>query len=336
MLRTRADEISEIAFGFMASKALFSALHFDLFTHLDKGPQTATEIGKASGLHPDRAETLLTALAGLGLVAVEDGKFSNSPAAEAFLVKGAKYDFGDYLCRQVGQQMYGLLDQVEDALSNKLPDDATSSYADWFSDPAEAKLYSESQHAGSLGPARQLARAIDLSGAKRMLDVGGGTGAFAITLCKAFPGLDATVVDFPNVATIGREFVDKAGLSDRIHYIEGDGLKADWPRNQDVILMSYLLSGVPGETHEGLIKRAYDHLAPGGRLLIHDFVVSADRTGPKLAALWQLQHTAFTPEARSVDDAWLAETMEKYGFKDARVDTMIPEMTMLAQAVKPT
>ncbi len=336
MLRTRADEISEIAFGFMASKALFSALHFDLFTHLDKGPQTATEIGKASGLHPDRAETLLTALAGLGLVAVEDGKFSNSPAAEAFLVKGAKYDFGDYLCRQVGQQMYGLLDQVEDALSNKLPDDATGSYADWFSDPAEAKLYSESQHAGSLGPARQLARAIDLSGAKRMLDVGGGTGAFAITLCKAFPGLDATVVDFPNVATIGREFVDKAGLSDRIHYIEGDGLKADWPRNQDVILMSYLLSGVPGETHEGLIKRAYDHLAPGGRLLIHDFVVSADRTGPKLAALWQLQHTAFTPEARSVDDAWLAETMEKYGFKDARVDTMIPEMTMLAQAVKPS
>ena len=92
---------------------------------------------------------------------------------------------------------------------------------------------------------------------------------------------------------------------------------------------------MPGETHEGLIKRAYDHLAPGGRLLIHDFVVSADRTGPKLAALWQLQHTAFTPQARSVDDAWLAETMEKYGFEDAKVDTMIPEMTMLAQAVKP-
>ena len=167
------------------------------------------------------------------------------------------------------------------------------------------------------------------------LDVGGGTGAFAITLCKAFPGLDATVVDFPNVAAIGRKFVEKAGLSDRIHYIEGDGLKADWPRNQDVILMSYLLSGIPGETHDGMIKRAFDHLAPGGRLLIHDFVVSADRTGPKLAALWQLQHTAFTPEARSVDDAWLIEVMEKHGFKDAKVDTMIPEMTMLAQAVKP-
>lgn len=335
MLRTRADEISEIAFGFMGSKALFSALHFDLFTHLNDGPKTAAELGKAAGLHPDRAETLLTALAGLGLVAVEDGTFSNAPASEAFLVKGAKYDFGDYLRRQVGQQMYGLLDQVEDALSGKLPPEATGSYAEWFSDPAEARLYSESQHAGSLGPARQLIRALDLSGARRMLDVGGGTGAFAITFCKAFPELSATVVDFPNVAAIGREFVEKAGLSERIHYIEGDGLKTDWPRGQDVVLMSYLLSGVPGETHEGLIRRAFEHLAPGGTLLIHDFVVSADRTGPKLAALWQLQHTAFTPKARSVDDAWLVEAMERHGFKDASVETMIPEMTMLAKAVKP-
>jgi ubiquinone/menaquinone biosynthesis C-methylase UbiE len=336
MLRTRADEISEIAFGFMGSKALFSALHFDLFTHLNDGPKTAAELGKVSGLHPDRAETLLTALAGLGLVAVDDGKFSNAPASEAFLVKGAKYDFGDYLRRQVGQQMYGLLDQVEDALSGNLPPEATGSYAEWFSDPEEARLYSESQHAGSLGPARQLVKALDLPGAKRMLDVGGGTGAFAITFCKAFPEISATVVDFPNVAAIGREFVEKAGLSDRIHYVEGDGLKTDWPRDQDVILMSYLLSGVPGETHEGLVKRAYDHLAPGGTLLIHDFVVSADRTGPKLAALWQLQHTAFTPKARSVDDAWLVEVMERNGFKDASVETMIPEMTMLAKAVKPT
>ncbi len=335
MLRTRADEISEIAFGFMASKALFSALHFDLFTHLDKGPRTAESLGKVAGLHPDRAETLLTALAGLGLVAVEDGKFSNSPAAEAFLVKGAKYDFGDYLLRQVGQQMYALLDQVEDALGGTMPDEATGSYAEWFSDPAEARLYSESQHAGSLGPARQLVRALDLSGAKRMLDVGGGTGAFAITMCKAFPELSATVVEFPNVAKIGREFVEKAGMSDRIRYVEGDGLKAEWPVDQDVILMSYLLSGIPGDTHEGLIKRAYDHLAPGGQLLIHDFIVHADRTGPKLAALWQLQHTAFTPEARSVDDAWLAEAMQRHGFKDAVVETMIPEMTMLAKATKP-
>ncbi|RAH96977.1 methyltransferase [Acuticoccus sediminis] len=332
---TQADEISQIAFGYMGSKALFAALESDVFTLLSSGPMTAEDIAGKTALEPDRAETLLTALAGLGLVTVDDGRYANSPAAEAFLVKGAKYDFGDYLRLQVGRQMYPLIDQIEAALENRLPDDATASYADWFSDPEQARLYSESQHAGSLGPARQLARNIDLSDAGTLLDVGGGTGAFAITLCKANLNLKATVVDYPNVAALGKEYVKEAGLDDRITYVEGDGREDIWPKNQDVVLMSYLFSGVPGDAHEGLIARAYDHLAPGGRLLIHDFVVDADRTGPKLAALWQLQHTAFTPEARSLDSGWLAESLTKAGFHEVEVRPMIPEMTMLASGHRP-
>ncbi|CUH62806.1 Demethylspheroidene O-methyltransferase [Thalassovita gelatinovora] len=332
---TEADQISDIAFGFMGSKALFAALGAGVFTHLDDGPLSCAELATLCPLDEIRTEILLTALAGLGLVEGENGKFKNSPAAESFLVKGAKYDFGDYLRLQVGQQMYGLLDQIDDALQDKLPDEATASYAEWFSDPEEAKIYSASQHSGSLGPARQLARKIDLSDARHLLDVGGGTGAFAITLCKAFPNLTATIVDFPNVAILGREYVARAGLSDRISYVEGNALETEWPGGQDVVLMSYLFSGVPGEAHDGLLGRARDQLKPGGRFLLHDFVVREDRTGPKLAALWQLQHTAFTPRARSLDEGWLRTSLDKAGFEDISVDVMIPEMTMLASAVKP-
>lgn len=334
-LLTTAEEISDIAFGFMGSKALFAALHFGVFTHLANGPMTAEELGTASGLPTERARTLLTALASLTLVSAEDGRFANSPAANAFLVKGAKYDFGDYLRLQVDRQMYRLLDQIEPALANKLPEEATGSYADWFSDPEEARLYSESQHAGSLGPARGLAKAVDLSDAKTFLDVGGGTGAYAITMCKAHPELKATVVDFPNVAALGRKYVQEAGLSERITFVDGNALETEWPKHQDAVLMSYLFSGVPGETHAGLIKRAYDTLTEDGHYMVHDFVVNEDRTGPKLAALWQLQHTAFTPTARSLDDATLAAEIRKAGFKDVEVREMIPGLTMLATGRKP-
>lgn len=334
-LLTEADDISRIAFGFMGSKALFAALELEIFTHLTEGPKTAAELAKAAGVHEDRATTLLTALAGMGLVAVEEGRFSNAPASEAFLVQGAKYDFSEYLRLQVGQQMYPLMDQLEDALSGEMKEDATASYADWFSDPGEARLYSESQHAGSLGPARQLARSLDLGDGGRLLDVGGGTAAYDITLCKAFPGLTATVLDFPNVAALGRDYVAAAGLSDRITYVEGNALEEDWPGGQDVVLMSYLFSGVPGETHERLLRQAFDVLNPGGQVLIHDFVVEEDRSGPMLAALWQLQHTAFTPEARSLDVGWLDGALAEAGFTGVTVKPMIPEMTMLAQGTKP-
>lgn len=332
---TTAEEISDIAFGFMGSKALFAALHHDVFTALEGRPANAEEVGEHAGLHAERARTLLTALASLGLVSVDEGRFANAPAASAFLVKGAKYDFGDYLRFQVDRQMYGLLDQLSDALADRLGEDATASYEEWFSDPAEARLYSDSQHAGSLGPARGLAKSVDLSDARHLLDVGGGTGAFAITLCKAFPDLSVTVIDFPNVAAIGREHVAAAGLSHRITYKDGNALVAPWPRPVDGILMSYLFSGIPGDTHGDLLARAFDHLSADGRLMIHDFVVSGARDGPKLAALWQLQHTAFTPKARSLDDAWLKDALEVAGFEDVSVAPMIQGLTMLAEARKP-
>ena len=335
-LATNADEISDIAFAYMGSKALFCALDLEIFTALSQEPRDAEELAKTAEVRPDVMTTLLTALAGLGLVTQKDGKWKNAPASEAFLVKGAKYDFGDYLRLQVGRQMYGLIDQLDGVVGGEMAPGSTKSYADWFSNPAEARLYSESQHAGSLGPARQLARSLDLSGARTLLDVGGGTGAFAITLCKAFPELTATIVEFPNVAALGREYVTEAGLSDRIRYVEGDGREDIWPRGQDVLLMSYLFSGVPGEAHEPLMRRAYEHLAPGGHYLIHDFIVDADRSGPKLAALWQLQHTAFTPEARSLDTDSLQETLKATGFQKVRIETMIPEMTMLAKGRKPS
>jgi ubiquinone/menaquinone biosynthesis C-methylase UbiE len=334
-LLTTAEEISDIAFGFMGSKALFAALHYGVFTELAEGPQEAEALAEACGLPPERARTLLTALASLGLVSVEDGRFANAPAAEAFLVRGAKYDFGDYLRLQVDRQMYRLLDQIEPALANRLPEEATGSYADWFSDPEQARIYSESQHAGSLGPARGLAKLADLSKARRLLDVGGGTGAYAITLCEAWPELTATVVDFPNVAALGRRYVDEAKLSNRIRYIEGNALETPWPEGQDAVLMSYLFSGVPGEAHDRLIADAWRVLEPGGTVMIHDFIVEAERTGPKLAALWQLQHTAFTPEARSLDDAWLAGALRAAGFEDVTVQPMIPGMTMLAMGRRP-
>ncbi|CUH75018.1 methyltransferase [Tropicibacter naphthalenivorans] len=333
---TEAEDISDIAFAYMGSKALFAALEFGVFSALSGGAVSLDELSAQTGLPRERCRTLMSALTSLGLTTRDAaGRFANSPAAEAFLVKGAKYDFGDYLRLQVGQQMYPLMDQIEKALPGDLGADETASYAQWFSDPEEARLYSQSQHAGSLGPARGLARRVDLSQARHLLDVGGGTGAFAITLCKAFPQLKATVIDFPNVAALGETYVADAGLSDRITYQHGNALEADWPSGVDAILMSYLFSGVPDHTHEGLLTKAFDRLHPGGKVLIHDFIVDADLSGPKNTALWQLQHTAFTPEARSLDDAWLAQALGRAGFDAVEVAPLIPGMTKLAVGVKP-
>ena len=332
-----AEEVSSIAFGFMASKALFAGLHIDVFTQLADGPRNSQQIAETAGIPINRVITLMTALTTTGLVerSNEGETYANSPGAAAFLARGAKYEFGDYLRYQIDQQMYPLLEQLNQVLDGTLDSDSIDSYQHWMADPEQALIYCEAQHAGSLGPGRTLARLVDLSKAETLLDVGGGTGAMSIRLLENYPNLVSTIIDFPNVAEIGWQFIAKAGMVDRIRYIPSNALVADWPKEQGAILMSYLFSGIPGEEVPRLIDYAFECLEAGGSLMIHDFMVEDDRTGPPMAALWQLQHMAFTPEARSVTPGWLRTRLQEAGFVDIQEDGMIPGLTRLIHARKP-
>ncbi len=330
-----AEEVSSIAFGFMASKAMFAGLHLDVFTNLADGPKSCEKLSEVIGVPLNRIVTLMTALNGVGLVEKDDDLYANSPGAEAFLSRTSKYDFGDYLRYQIDQQMYPFLGQLNDVLDGSLNSDAVDSYQHWMSDPEQAALYSNAQHAGSLGPGLTIARTVDLSGATSLLDVGGGTGAMTIRLLEANPELSSTIIDFPNVSEIGWRFITDADMTNRVRYIPSNALTVEWPTEQDAILMSYLFSGIPGGEVPRLVKYAYDCLAPGGRIMVHDFMVEDDRTGPVMAALWQLQHMAFTPEARSVTAGWLKAEMKKVGFVDIQDEQTIPGMTHLVHARKP-
>jgi hypothetical protein len=332
-----AEDVSHIAFGFMASKALFAGLHIDVFTLLAAGAKSSKQIADEADIPMNRVTTLMTALTSVGLVDRddEDEIYSNSPGAQAFLAKGAKYEFGDYLRYQIDQQMYPLLGQLNEVLDGTLDPDSIDSYQHWMADPEQASIYCEAQHAGSLGPGRTLARLVDLSEADTLLDVGGGTGAMSIRLLEAYPKLISTIIDFPNVAEIGWHFIATAEMVDRIRYIPSNALVAEWPKEQGAILMSYLFSGIPGAEVSRLVDYAFDCLAAGGSFMVHDFMVENDRTGPPMAALWQLQHMAFTPEARSVTPGWLRTRLQDAGFLDIQEDEMIPGLTRLIHARKP-
>jgi len=124
-------------------------------------------------------------------------------------------------------------------------------------------------------------------------------------------------------------------MSDRITYQPGNALTDDWPDSADAVLMSYLFSGVPGTELPRLIRKSFDTLTPGGRIMVHDFMVDESREGPRLAALWQLQHTAFNPHAKSITSDYVAGLMEGAGFEGIDISIMIPGLTTLVHGRKP-
>lgn len=200
-------------------------------------------------------------------------------------------------------------------------------------DAGEAARFSHSQHVGSLGPAHLLARKIDLASPRALLDVAGGSGAFTIALCRKYQNLHATILDFPAVIEITRHYVAESGLQDRVAYIEGNALDATWPSGQDIVLLSYLLSGVGKTDIEALVHRAHASLKPGGTLVVHDFMANEDLAGPASAALWMLVLVS-SPEPVCLTAGYLSRLMEDAGFDVVAAD-LVPTITKVVVGVKP-
>ena len=326
--------LSAIAYGFMASKAMFAALEADLFSCLARRPLTVAELADATGLAPDRMRTLVRAVAAIGLVVADGERYANAPASERYLVRGSGQELGEYFRLQVGRQIYPALVYLDAGLAGT---HASDTVARPWAEADTARTFTIAQHAGSIAAARVLARRTDLGAAGSLLDVGGGSGAFSIAFCAANPGLHATVLDLPAVLSVAAEHRAAAGLTERIALLPGNAVEVAWPGGQDVVLMSYLLSALDNGQIDVVLARAHESLSPGGLLVVHDFVLEDEGPGPPFAALWFLQYLAYHPDCVSFSAAELCTRLHAHGFADPTVEILIPEITkvILSRRVGP-
>jgi len=328
-------EISAITYGFMASKALFAALELDLFTRIARGVDLLPALARATNIRENRLLTLLTALKSLGLITERNGHFTNAPATAQYLVAGAPGDFRDYVRLVNGVFGYESFRHLGVALRGERIFPDKGFYEGLiYNAGIGGEQFSSAQHAGSLGPARLMAKRIDLGGRKRMLDVGGGSGAYTLAFCTANPHLTATILDFPQTMGTAKRFAEDAGLAARISHVAGNAVSTDWPTGQDVILMSYLWSAVGDSDAAVLAKRAFDALQPGGLVLVHDFMVDNAREGPPFAAWYLLGSIVDNPNAVSLTPSYVEDALRKVGFGVKGTEVMLPGITMLTTAIK--
>ncbi len=282
---TDVRDISRIAYGFIASKALFAALELDLFSRLLE-PKTIDAVARAAGIPAHRVKTLLATLTALGLIVRNDDRFRNSPASERYLARGSPASFGEYYRLQINRQAYPALEHLDAGLAG----DSSSLASDieaLLRNPVEAEVFSVAQHAASLGPAISSPNWSTFTAAGRCSMSPAAAGPSPSPCAWRYPQLAATIIDFPNVIDVARRFIAGVGLSERIQLAGGNALDTSWPDNQDVVLVSYLLSAVKDDDIPRLLASAYRSLRPGG-------LVQADACPPD--ASYQVRTPAGSPD----------------------------------------
>jgi hypothetical protein len=330
-------QISALTYGFIASKALFAALDLDLFTRIAQGTVTLPALAAATGTAPNRLRTLLTTLKTVGLVSETDGRFANAPATATYLVAGAPGDFRDYIRVVNGGFLYEGLRHLEKAMRGEriFPDKGFYEGIVYSEGGVGGPAFSAAQHAGSLGPARLMARRVKLDGAIRLLDVGGGSGAYTLAFLRQNPGLSATILDFPETVDTARHYVAEAGLGGRVAHVAGNALTTEWPVGQDVVLMSYVWSAVGADDIRLLAQRAFAALKPGGLVLVHDFMVDDRHEGPAFAAWYLLASMPDNPKAECLTPGFVETALADAGFRIEGSEPMIDEITQLTRARRP-
>eukprot|EP00448_Togula_jolla_P039926 CAMPEP_0170645524 /NCGR_PEP_ID=MMETSP0224-20130122/43134_1 /TAXON_ID=285029 /ORGANISM="Togula jolla, Strain CCCM 725" /LENGTH=363 /DNA_ID=CAMNT_0010976763 /DNA_START=59 /DNA_END=1151 /DNA_ORIENTATION=+ len=334
-------DLDSVAYGYMASQALFCALELGVFDHIASGAAgaSAAAIGEACGISSPRLQTLLTSLVAIKCLRLNEGLYTLSPNTAKSMVVSSRHYYGDYLRYQIGRQFYHTMGKLPEVMTTgKAPN-----YASWFSDPETAKTYTQAQHNGSVATATYLVKKkLQLGGGiSDMLDVGGGSGAFSYVFVGATPGLKSTVLELPEVCRTGEGIraQQSEDVQSRVSFVELDATSPDWPVKEnsfDVVLMSYISGSVPEPIIGKLYANAYKALRSGGRLLVHDFMVDDSLDGPALGALWGLQHVTVNADGLGLCPREIISRMASSGFDAKSCETMemIHGMTKLIVAHK--
>jgi len=261
--------------------------HLDLFTLLDRQPATLAELCSTLGIHARPADVMLTLCAANGFVARDAaGVYRVTGLAREFLVAGSACDARAYYASMADKP--GVTDWLKVLRTGKPANwPGEEGEADWHA-AMRTEAFAESFTAAMdcrgrvLAPA--LTRAVDFRSARRLLDVGGGSGVYAIACAEANPALRATVLESAPVNRIARQSIDAAGCSDRIDVTIGDMFADAWPSAHDVHLFSNVLHDWDEPECRKLLGKSAASLPAGGRLLVHDMFLDDDKAGPLWAA----------------------------------------------------
>ncbi|GAA4688210.1 methyltransferase [Phytohabitans rumicis] len=309
--------------GFWSFKTFAAAVELDLFSRLAGGKTITVEKAAADlGLADRPADLLLAACASLGLLDRSGDGYRNSALAEEFLVSGKPYYFGGQV-RYCDARTYLPWHRVGDALRTDRPltwdPDSQESMFE-TEDPQILELFWEAMYSTSIFTARALGEAYDFGAHTRLLDVGGGSGAYPIELCRRYAGLQATVYDLPHVCPIADEKGAAAGLSDRIDSFAGNFLhEPALPPGYDVILLSMILHDWDEPTNRELLGKCFAALPTGGAVVVSELLLNADRTGPPEAALMGMNMLVETVGGRNYSETEYVTWLTEAGFVDAEV-----------------
>jgi cyclopropane fatty-acyl-phospholipid synthase-like methyltransferase len=158
-----------------------------------------------------------------------------------------------------------------------------------------------------------VASQIDLNRQRKLLDLGGGPGTYAIHFCQKNPQLEAVVFDLRTTQPFAEKTISRFGLSQRIDFMAGDYLTGEVPGQYDTAWLSHILHAQGPEDCREILAKVIRALIPGAKIFIHEFILTDSKDSPLFPALFSLNMLLGTGEGRSYSESELIAMLKSAG-----------------------
>jgi (2Fe-2S) ferredoxin/SAM-dependent methyltransferase len=312
--------------GFQESRILLSAVELDLFTALGAGAN-AEEASRRLGTDERATAALLNALVAMGLLTKEDGIFRNTPETKTYLTAGGEHD--SRLAIGHLANMWTRWSTLTDCVRRGT---AVTNEEMAERGPEWTESFIAMMHKNAVLRADSVVGVLELTGVRRVLDLGGGSGGYAIALARAKEDIEATVFDLPTVTPLTRRYADATEVGGRLHTVDGDMRTDEYGEGYDLVLVSAICHMLSPEENVAVLRKVHRALAPGGRVVIQDFLLGEDKTQPKIAALFAINMLVATAAGNSYSVGEYREWLTEAGFKTVeRLDLLAPTGLMVGR-----
>jgi acetylserotonin N-methyltransferase len=295
-----------------------------LLKSLHEAPAAAIELADRLGFDQRATVAILRMLKSLGFLSLNEGVYRLTDPARLYLLRDSPFYWGHML--GTGQPQHA---RWRDLLQNGSPrgvpghegaspiPQGPGSAGSWASgqvDSERAKRVAAAMQSHSLPAAIALGRNGGFDGVRKLLDVGGGSGCFAVALAQQHPELSCTIMELPSMCEVAQTYIDAGGVRDQVDTVAVDMFREPWPRGYDAMFFSNVFHDWNFETCRWLAERACAALEPGGRIYLHEMLLDDDGGGPVTTVSFSMlmlgtQGQQFTlPELRDI--------LESAGFRD--------------------
>ncbi len=257
---------------------------------------------------------LLDALSALGYLNKTDGLYQTEPSAVPFLAADAPESLLPLLLHQ--GRVWQNWSQITDIVSGK-----TTANMEKTGALAEGSIESfiGAMHVIASKKAPEVVAAVQPGKARRLLDVGGGSGSYTLAFLAAVPEMRATLFDLPPVIEMARDRVNAAGAAERVRLVPGNFYEDPLPPGHDLALLSAIIHQNSREENKALFRKIHDALDAGGRIVVRDFVMSPDRTEPAAGAMFAVNMLAGTRGGNTYTYEEIAQGLDEAGFHRIRL-----------------